>query len=181
MRISTECRGSASVEFALVAPVLLLMLVFIMELGYDLFAQEALDYGLQVAARAIQIGRAQGINTAADFRNKYFCPAVNMWLPCTAVSVNVQQVLTDYFQAGNNWGVPLNQSGQLDLSGFTYCPGQPNSLMRVQAIYTAPTALGMLVPAMATSTSNGAVHVTVSSVAFINENFPVTSAPPVGC
>jgi Flp pilus assembly protein TadG len=176
-----DARGTVMVEFAMVAPILVLMLVFIMELGFDLFAQEALDYGLQTAARAIQTGQAQSTTTASAFKTKYLCPALNLLLPCASVAVNVLQVVGDYYTSGNSWTIPTNTAGQLNTTGYQYCPGLPNSLMRVQALYTGPTALGLLLPAMATPTATGPVHDTLSSVAFINENFPVTAAQPAGC
>ena len=53
--------------------------------------------------------------------------------------------------------------------------------MLMQAIYTSPSLIAAFVPAMATTTAGGFVHVTLSSAAFTNENFPVTSASPIGC
>ena len=158
----------------------LTMLVFLAELGYDFYAQVCLAYGVQTAARQIQVGAAQGANTAAVFQANYLCPAVSGLLPCSSVAVNILPITNDYY-TDVPATLPTNSSGKLDTSGYTYCPGKPNQLMLVQAIYTSPSLIAFVVPAMATASANGFVHVTLSSAAFINENFPITSAAPAGC
>lgn len=157
------------------------MLLFLVELGYDFYAQVALDYSVQAAARQIQIGAAQGANTAAVFQANYLCPALSGLLPCSSVTVYIQPIASndDYYAVSMT--LPKDQFGKLDTSHPTFCPGQPNQLMLVQAIYTSPSLIGLVIPAMATATAGGLVHVTLSSTAFINENFPVTLAPPAGC
>jgi Flp pilus assembly protein TadG len=173
-------RGSATLEFAVVAMPFTLFLVFLLEIGYDFFAQVALNYGVQTAARQIQVGNAQGANTAAIFQTNYLCPALSGLLPCTSVTVNVLPITTDYYTAVPAM-LPTNAGGNLDMSGFIYCPGKPNQLMLVQAIYTSPSLVSAVIPSMATATAGGLVRVTFSSTAFINENFPVTAAAPAGC
>ena len=160
----------------------LALLLFLVEIGYDFFAQVALDYGVQTAARQVQIGAAQGASNAADFQNTSLRPALAGLLPCSSVSVNITAITTDYY-ADTTFSatVPTDKSGKLDTSGYTYCPGKPRQLMLVQAVYTSPSLISAIVPAMATATASGFVHVTLSSAAFINENYPVTSAPPAGC
>jgi Flp pilus assembly protein TadG len=173
-------RASTAVEFALVGMPLVLFLVFLLELGYDFFAQIALDYGVQSAARQIQIGNAQGSSTAAVFQANFLCPALAGLLPCSSVTVNIIPIATDYF-TDVPVRLPTNGAGQLDPSVFAYCPGTPNQLMFVQAIYTSPSLVSAIIPGMATATGAGLARVTQSSTAFINENFPVTAVPPPGC
>ena len=173
-------RGSVALEFAVVALPFITLLVFLLEIGYDFYAQVSLDYGVQTAAREIQIGAAQGANTAAIFQTNYLCPALTGLLPCSSVTVNVLPVTSDYYTVVAAT-LFKNQSGQLDTSSFTYCPGKPDQLMLVQAIYTSPSLVSAVVPSMATAVPGGFVHVTLSSTAFINENFPITSVSPAGC
>ncbi len=178
-RFWRDRRGSTALEFAVVSLPCVTMLVFLAELGYDFFAQVCLDYGVQTAARQIQIGAAQDASTAAVFQDKYLCPALSGLLPCTSVAVNIRPIVKDYY---TDVAVDYrDKSGKLDTSGYSYCPGKPNQLMLVQAIYTSPSLIALVVPAMATASAGGFVHVTLSSAAFINENFPVTSASPSGC
>jgi Flp pilus assembly protein TadG len=172
--------AGAALEFAVVALPFITFLVFLLEIGYDFFAQVSLDYGVQTAARQIQIGNAQGANTAAVFQTDYLCPALSGLLPCSSVTVNVTPITSDYYSSVSAT-LPVNSSGTFSTSGFTYCPGSPNQLMLVQAYYLSPSLLAAVVPSMAASTAGGLQRVTVSSMAFINENFPVTSPAPAGC
>jgi Flp pilus assembly protein TadG len=170
--------GSGSLEFALVALPFITFLVFLLEIGYDLFAQAALDYGVQTAARQIQIGRAQSARTAGEFQTSYLCPALTGLLPCSAVRVSVVPITTDYYATVPP---PTNGAGELDLAGFTYCPGMPNQLMLVQAIYISPSMVSVVFPSMGATIAGGLTRVTLSSTAFINENFPIDTASPAGC
>lgn len=179
----TRCgdrRGSVTLEFAVISIPFMLFLVFLLEMGYDFYAQIALNNGLQTTARQIQIGNAQGATTPAIFKSTYLCPVLSGLLPCSSVTVNVIPVTSDFYTAVPA-RLPTDSAGNLNTSAFTYCPGSPNQLMLVEAIYTSPSLVSAFIPTMATQTVNGFVHVTFSSTAFMNENFPVTAAAPAGC
>lgn len=173
--------AAGALEFAIVAGPFVLFLLFIAELAYDFFAQVALDYGVQAAARQIQVGNGQSLTTASAFMTTYLCPAVSVLLSCSSLSVNVIPIATDYYTNGSTT-VPVNAAtGKLDTSGYQYCPGKPNQLMLVQALYTSPSIVGLFFPAMTTMSGSSYVRATISTTAFINENFPLTSAAPAGC
>ena len=59
-RLPTEARGVAIVEFALVAPALLLMIMGIFDLGYNIYAATMLQGAIQQAARNSTIEGAGG-------------------------------------------------------------------------------------------------------------------------
>lgn len=70
-----ETRGVTAVEFALVAPLLLATILFIMSIGYMLFMSESLDYATQKAARLIKTGQVQAAGlTQAQFVAQDICP-----------------------------------------------------------------------------------------------------------
>ena len=179
-RFWRDPRGGVALEFAVVSLPFLTLLLFLVEIGYDFFAQVSLDYGVQTAARQIQIGAAQDAATVEVFKDKYLCPALSGLLPCSSVMVDIQPITID-FQTAVTMSLPTTGSGQLNAPSYTYCPGKPRQLMLMQAIYTSPSLIAAFVPDMATGTADGFVHVTLSAAAFINENFPVTSASPLGC
>jgi hypothetical protein len=178
-------RATILMEMALCGPPFLFGISFLVELGYDMYAQEMLDYGLQQAARQIQLGNAQNAATAAIFKSNYFCPVIAGLLDCNSVSINVNVIqaagsptYTDYYLY---YGMQLpwkNGSGGYSTTGFTYCPGQPNDLMLASAIYTSPSVVSAFVPGMPTMSGQ---HVTLSTVAFINEDYPNPAGPPAGC
>jgi len=67
-RYSKEERGVASIEFALVFPIYLLLVMGIIELGYMLWGYSALEYGASYGARYAFVyptSSAQAIQNAA--------------------------------------------------------------------------------------------------------------------
>jgi Flp pilus assembly protein TadG len=54
-RLAGETRGSTAVEFGLLAPALMLVLVGTIEFGRLLWTQSALNYGVQEAARCASV------------------------------------------------------------------------------------------------------------------------------
>jgi Flp pilus assembly protein TadG len=118
-----------ALEFAIIALPFFTWLLFIFELSYDLFTQEALDYALNAAVRQIQVGNAnaENLSTGQTFIRNALCPAAkglleckNMWLRVTAVpnitdSTNVSAVATvtgGYLPPTTTTGaVPVNANG----------------------------------------------------------------------
>ena len=78
-RFASASSGSAALEFALVSPVLLLLVLAIIENGLMLLAQAVLDNATTTAARQIQIGT---ITTSSAFRTTV-CANVSTFLNCT--------------------------------------------------------------------------------------------------
>lgn len=156
------------VEFALVGPPFLFCLTFMLELGYDLYAQEMLDYGLQLAARELQTGNTQSITSTAKFISDCVCPAVSGLLDCNNIYINVQTV-TDYYSEAPG-GVPMT-SGHINTSGFTFTPTTQSTFFLATAVYLSPSLVSAFVPAMALSTGSSFVRATFSSAAFVTENY----------
>lgn len=174
-------KAIAAVEFALVGPPFILTMVFLTEITYDFYAQEALDYAVSGAARCIQVGAAQNVTSAAEFQTDFLCPAVGSLLPCSSITVNVVQLgAGENYQSYGAVGLPKNAQGHLAPNN-NFTPGLPNTLMLVQAVYTSPSLVAGFVPGLAISTGSAFVHATMSSAAFMNENFPVSSSAPTTC
>jgi hypothetical protein len=103
-------------------------------------------------------------------------------LNCSQISVNVQTITSNYYAQPVNT-VPINSSThKVDTSQFSFCPGQADDLMLVNAIYQSPTIIGLLLPIAPIAypgPNGGMVRITSSSVAFINE--PFTATDLAGC
>ena len=54
-RLARDCRGVAAVEFAICAPILLVVIFGVIELGRIMWTQNALHYSVQEAARCMTI------------------------------------------------------------------------------------------------------------------------------
>ena len=112
-------RGAVALEFAILAFPFFLWLLFIFELSYDLFTQEALDGALQAAIRQIEIGNAQHLSGGGAFIGDYLCGAAKGLLECDKMWVNV----TPITPAPETASLPVTPTTQVlsapDFSSFT--------------------------------------------------------------
>src|ERR1700754_1602369 len=89
-RFRRHRRGSAAVEFALVAPVFFALLFAIVEVALMFFASQVLETVTQESARYILTGQAQSASmTQAQFRS-YVCSQIPALFTCANVQINVQ-------------------------------------------------------------------------------------------
>jgi len=183
------CRGRrsvAAVEFALVALPFLILVLGIMELGFDLYVQTMLDYALDTAARGVQVGTTVGntSQSSSSFRAEAICPYL-YGLNCTslAVAVTVLPTGTNYF---TNTFVPSITAATS--SGGCINTGSGGQMLLAEAWYVGPTFLGALIPNFSVANETGLgsqgtlVHITHSSAGFVNEAFTggQTAANPCG-
>lgn len=106
-------RGTAAVEFAIVAPAFLMLLVGFLQVAFCVYAQSVLDFAAASVARQFQTGgnqSATGSGTAggggfnpndANFKANNVCPALNGLLDCTAVQV-LNYPVNDYQSTTSN-------------------------------------------------------------------------------
>src|ERR1700760_902852 len=81
-RFRRNRRGSAAVEFALVAPVFFALLFAIIETAIVFFAGQVLETVTQDAARMIMTGQAQtAAYTKVQFKN-YVCGRISVLFDC---------------------------------------------------------------------------------------------------
>lgn len=171
-------RGAAALEFAFVAPLFVLLLLGVMEVGFDLFVQRTLNVAVQQAARSVQTGAVQGVSgeTSATFATAAVCPVLGSALTCSQVVVGVAPVATDSTYYTNTSTLTLAAA-----AGGAICTGVGGRMMLIQAWYLGPTIVGMLIPSFAT-TYNGAVyHITSASAGFVNEYFAGGQSSGTGC
>ncbi len=167
-------RGSTALEFAILVIPFWLFLLFLFELGFDFYVQLALDYAVQEAGRLLQTGAGSAATSASVFKTDCVCPVVAGFLNCGQISLTAYPVTTtDYYtnaQAGGGF-VPLN-SGALNTGSWGFATGAPNAPMFLQAVYTSVSIVGMLFPSMSVAYGSTRVHVTTSSIGFLNEQYP---------
>ncbi len=139
--------------------------------------QLALDYAVEEGARRLQTGQGNSAVSLAQYKTDCLCPIIAGFLNCNQITLTVYPVLTsDYYQNEQAGGgqIPLS-SGLLNTSSYVFTPGSPDTAMFMQAIYTSVSAVGLLLPSMSVSNGSTRVHVTTSSVGFLNETFGTSS------
>jgi Flp pilus assembly protein TadG len=166
-RFRRNRRGSAAVEFALVAPVFFALLFAIIETAIVFFAGQVLETITQQSARMILTGQAQtAAYTQAQFKT-YVCGQIPALFTCSNVYVDVQS----YNSFGN---VTLNS--QIDgssnfVNNMQYNPGGPGQIVVVRLFYQWPlfvTGLGYNISNLA-----GSKRLLAATAAFQNEPYPL--------
>jgi Flp pilus assembly protein TadG len=166
-------KGSAAIEFALVAPIFFLLLLGIFEAAIMFFSQSVLQSAVTTVGRTLRTGQAACLTqnggqcvamTANDFRTRV-CALTSVLTPnCSATLVVNSVVATGGF--GGAGAAPVGG----DASGFT---GGPCDVMLLRATYpwqvVTPALNYFLVDSGTTA------HLIISTLAFRNE--PYGGAP----
>lgn len=170
-------KGAAAVEFALIAMLFILALLFIMTVATILFINQSLDYATTRAARQILTGAAQrNALDQAGFRAS-LCSNLPASLKCSNLVINLYVVPTGTSPSGYYSYV------KSDLSGLAMPPltpsagqytlgtrGQFQYLLVIYPITILPSAFASMLGGGATF--NGApAYLTISTAAFRNELF----------
>ena len=121
--------GTVALEFALIGSALFGLLLLVLEMGFLLYAQTALDYAVKEAARQMQTGQQTITSGSAQtsFQTLVLCPFLSAFLPCSGVVVTLQPVST--FQTATNLTPP-------PAATTTVNPGVSGSLMLLQVYYS---------------------------------------------
>ncbi len=126
-------QGVVALEFALIAPVFLYLLMGILEVSILLFANSVVDGAAQSAARKIRTGEAQQSgDTEATFRTE-LCAGITTIYDCDDIMLNVSSHST--FSSVTIPDVKINENGDL-----VYEDGDDDASNDV--LYTASVSAG---------------------------------------
>ena len=137
-RFRRNRRGSAAVEFALVAPIFFALLFAIIELSMVFFASQVLETVTQDSARVIMTGQAQNASYTQDQFKILVCSKLIVMFDCNnGISIDVQSYkafasvdISDPIDAGKNFIPPNN-----------YLPGGPGDIVVVRLFYKWPVLI----------------------------------------
>jgi Flp pilus assembly protein TadG len=144
---SRFCRarnGTTAVEFALIAPPFLALIIAIFQMTAFLFAQQALQTAAVEAGRLILTGQVQnGSLTQSQFKTNDVCPLLAAMFTCSNVYVNVQSY--NNFTAASTGAPTLTYNGSGAVTNtWAYDLGSPGQVMVLQLIYQWPIISGPL-------------------------------------
>jgi Flp pilus assembly protein TadG len=163
-RFRRNRRGSAAVEFALVAPIFFGLLFAIIELAMVFFASQVLETVTQDSARMIMTGQAQNAKFSQQEFKELVCSKIVALFDCeNGVSVDVQSYKTfatiDIDDPIDKDFVPPNN----------YLPGSPGDVVVVRLFYRWPlfvTGLGFNIADIGSSE-----RLLIATAAFQNEPY----------
>ncbi len=112
-RIRRETKGAAAIEFAIIAPVFLMLLWSIFETGMVFFASQTLTHALQTTARDIRTGQAQSEQMSQSEYRTAVCDQVSFILSCDADKLYIDVRAFSSF-AGVAFPPPLDAEDNFD-------------------------------------------------------------------
>jgi Flp pilus assembly protein TadG len=134
-------QGVTVVEFALIAPAFLGLLIAMLETAIFLFAQMVLQDAAVQVGRYFLTGQAQNGNWTASTIQTKICPSIQALFTCSSVIVVVQTYAS--FAAANTSAPQLYNNGQ-PVTNFAFDPGTPGEIMVVQLAYQWSVVSGPL-------------------------------------
>lgn len=181
MRTDAE-KGSAAIEFAMVAPVFFLLLLGTFEAAIMFFSQAALQNGMTDMGRLIRTGQAACYTMSAgacvpmtklEFRTQ-LCDRVTPLIPCDSnLQIDVQ-AYPNY--GGVSFGAPLKSDKTLDPSLNNYVTGNACDVVLARAFYTSSVVTPVLNWWLVNMA--GDKHLVTAATAFRNEPYTTAMA---GC
>jgi Flp pilus assembly protein TadG len=159
-------KGSAAVEFAMLAIPFFLLLYAVIDTSLVFFATSTLENGVAAAARQIRTGQAQAANLSqAQFRT-LICDQISMLLACDArLGIDVRK-----FNSFSNVNLPAALDGNGNLTGnYQFDMGGAGDIVVVRAFYAWP----VLTPDFGSTLVNmsGNARLLQAAMAFKNEPF----------
>jgi Flp pilus assembly protein TadG len=163
-RLARNSDGAALLEFALLGPAFLALLVAILQTGVVFLFQQTLQTATTQTARLIMTGQAQTQNISSATFLQDVCSAAGNLFDCSKLSANIQ---TFQSFSGVQMTNPVN-SGTFTAPS-NYSLGGPGDIVLVQIFYQLPVMTAPLGFTMA-NTSNGNALINATAV-FRNEPY----------
>lgn len=165
-------QGSVAIEFALVMPTLIILIMAIFQIAIMFMANQIMETAVTEMARQIRTGQVQqnGIDQAA-FR-KGFCAHVAALITCsdTNLLLDVQVLSGGYGPVDLGW--PVDEEGDFKGKG-AYQPGAKQDVVLVRAFHQMPVWLPFLGSGMSNLPKSR--RLLAASAAFTNEAFSPTN------
>lgn len=137
-RLIGDKRASSAVEFAIVAPVFLMLMFSTFEVAWFYFVNASLDSATINVARYIRTGQAQlaGYAAQAD-RDRFFadevCPRLAFLVDCDArVTIEIQTFPSFAALAADTSTVTCRDDDPTVVNSIPYDPGSDNSIVRIR-------------------------------------------------
>jgi Flp pilus assembly protein TadG len=158
-------RGSALMEFALVAPPFFLLLIGTLEVALMYFAGAVMEGATKEAARQIRTGQVQmSADPLATFQGE-LCGSLAGLIDCSKIVFNVQTFSS--FSAAS-MPIELDEDGEIINTSFS--PGGSSAVTIVRAMYRWNFMTPLIDKAMPAGLGG---HLLVSTVAFQTEPYNV--------
>lgn len=132
--ILKDAEGSATMEFAILAPILFLLLLAIFELAQTVFVQSVLDGAARDAGRLIRTGQLQTSgDPEAAFRTQ-LCATMSTLVSCSDLIFDVAS-FGDWASAQTALAAPIERDENGNLATPSFSAGLAGSIIAVRVTY----------------------------------------------
>jgi Flp pilus assembly protein TadG len=165
-RFFADRKAATAVEFALVAPPFLALLVALIQTFLVFFANQLLESVVSQSSRLILTGQVQSANMTQSAFAAQVCDEVRILFSCPSLMIDVETYAS--FSAANTSmpALTFNALGQVT-NTWQYDPGGPGQIVVVRVMYQWPLFFGTFGINLA-NLSNGN-RLIMASAAFQNE------------
>lgn len=132
-----DSAGSAAVEFALVAPPFLALMMSTFEVGWFYFATSQIDAAAIEAARTIRTGQVQQANGGVGLTKQEFydqvCPSVAVFGNCSSILTVEVDTFPDFSSlAADTSSTVCTNDEPATIAALSYNPGDENEIVRLR-------------------------------------------------
>ncbi|WP_340118016.1 TadE/TadG family type IV pilus assembly protein [Pelagibius sp. 7325] len=165
MPLARDQNGNVLIEFALVTPLFVLLIVGTLEVSVMFFTSSVIEGATVEAARQIRTGQVQESgDPITTFQNR-LCDSLFNVIDCSEVKFNVKT-----FSSFGEVSMPIeiDEDGEIVNNGFT--PGESGAVTVVRSLYRWEFMTPLISNLMPVGLGG---HLIVSTVAFQNEPYDV--------
>ena len=155
--------GVAAIEFAMIGPPFIALLLAIFETGIAFFAQQVLQTAALQASRTIMTGQVQTAGMTAQAFQQSVCDAAGSLFDCKKIMVNVQT------QPSFGASLPSPISNGKAVTGTNFKPGVGGDIVIVQVYYEWIVFTGPLNFTLANLADGN--DLLIATTAFRNEHY----------
>ena len=160
--------GANAVEFALVAPPFIALLVGIIQIFLVFFGQQLLQQVVAQSARQIMTGQVQAAGMSQTQFSTLVCSQVRIIFNCSNLMISVQSASSWSTLSAAAPTLTFDANGNVT-NNWPYNPGGPSDKVILEVIYQWPVFMGPLGFTLA-NLPNGNRQITASA-AFQNEPY----------
>jgi len=168
-RFGRARRGSAAVEFSIVALPFFFLILGLAEIGLLGLAQSSLNFAVAETGREIRTGQAQMSGVTAQQIESRICTRLNRFMNMNCVGtlfVDVDRF--NSFVEIDSQNSPI-VNGEIDTSGFGYNPGAASDIVVVRVFYRWSVVTPMFQAVL--GNVSGGDRMLISTMMFRNEPF----------
>jgi Flp pilus assembly protein TadG len=138
-RLLRDDSGAPAIEFAIIAPALLAVIIAVLQIAIVFLAQGGLETGAEGASRLLMTGQAQQSGmTQAQFKTAA-CNSLPPYLKCANLMVDVTTASSYSGAATSAPTLTYDKDGNIT-NNFSFSPGTQGAIVVVRLMYLWPVA-----------------------------------------